>query len=149
MTVFLSDTRSCCGCLACRSWWRRWRLRLSVRRSTAPTTLTGPSQTTQTCGSLGGGTSTRTSSARTNTSNTTSTATYKINWVSAHRHLAVLYMWLCVCSCRVTFVLSFILILSGAAAAGDDCIGKGGCALIMGFSVECSTLNPVIICRKI
>lgn len=76
--------------MACRSWWRRWRLRLSVQHSTAPTTLTGPSQTTRTCGSLEGDTSTRTSSARTNMLNTSSTVTCRTNWVSSH-HLQ------CVC----------------------------------------------------
>lgn len=90
ITVFIFDIRSCCSCLACRSWWRRWRLRLSVQHSTAPTTLTGPSQTTRTCGSLEGDTSTRTSSARTNMLNTSSTVTCRTNWVSSH-HLQ------CVC----------------------------------------------------
>lgn len=90
ITVFLFDTRSCCDCLACRSWWRRWRLRLSVQHWTAPTTHTAPSQTTQMCGCLEGDTSTRTSSAKTNMLNTTSTVTCRTNWVSAlHDHVCV------------------------------------------------------------
>lgn len=84
VTVFLLDIRSCCGCSACRSWWRRWRPRLSAPPSTAPTTRTAPSRTTRTCGCLEGDTSTGTSSARTNMSNTTSTPTCRTSWVSAH-----------------------------------------------------------------
>ncbi len=100
MTVFLCDARSCCGCLVCRSWWLRWRLRLSVQRSTALTTRTGPSPTTPMCGCSEGDTSTRTSSARTNMSNTTSTVTCRTNWVSAHCHFTVC---VCVCVCLYMF----------------------------------------------